>query len=623
MKITTRLVLLLIGSVGLVYILLQLYSSRYYAEMVEEQIKLESEALSMNAIGQIISLQKDTESTVQVASVGIKIFDPDMEGQIYDYLSQMLINNNRLGGHIFGMSLAFNPDKKNYAPYVWYKEGQLSRKNITLMQDYTSLPWYKRVAKERKPVWTAPYFEKAGGLFMVTYAYPILEEDGSLLAVLTADVSLRHLREYLQSVSGQNEYIFIISQETGVYVANPDAKKIGLSGVDDSFSDSAKKAIYQMMQGGKGSAYFDFEDKNYLVNYINIPELRWMVGVVFDADKIAGTIRILEYKNILVIIAGLFFILLVIYIVARSITKPLCFLADYVKDVGDGDLTQRVPYTEGRDEIAQLAKNFSFMQDELQKYIETERSIAAEKERIESEIRFAQEIQESFLPRDDSMANDGRFSLSSRLKAARDVGGDLYDFFFWDKDNLLLVIGDVADKGIPASLYMSMTMAFTRVLGRLVPSPAAIAAYVNNYLVRYNKNSMFVTMMTLMVNLKTGKVTIMDAGHGMLYHISEGKVSVPFIEKNIALGVSEDVEFKQSSFKIKKGDTLFLYTDGVTDAKNPDNEDFGDKRLKNVLKKISPTATADENLSKVVKQIDGFIKDAKPEDDMAMILFQF
>lgn len=622
MKITARLVLLLMSSIGLVYVMLQLYGSHYYTTLMERQIKLESDSLSFNTIGQLSSIQKNTENMVKVASVGIKIFDPSMEAQIYDYLSSIVTGDKESGGHLFGMGLAFNPEYKFLTPYVNYKNGRINRMNLAINDNYTNTAWYQAVQATGKPVWTEPYLSKSNNLFFITYAYPIMQND-KLMAVLKADVSLNHLKSYLQDISRPNQYIVIITKNTGVYVSHPDDSRITVSGLSNRFPENIHKIINEMMTKNAGSGSFFYQGKKYLINYMTMKELNWAVGIVFDENAIRENIDLMEYKNILIIVVGLFFILLVIYVVAKSITKPLCHLTDYVKSISDGDLSRNVPVIKGNDEIAELSRSFSFMQEELKRYIDTERSIAAEKERIDSQIRFAQEVQKSFLPDRKILAADKRFTLSSYLKTAQDVSGDLYDFFFLDEDTLFIVIGDVADKGIPASLYMSVTMAFARVLGKMSSSPEVIATYINNYLILYNKNNMFVTMMILIINIKTGEILLLDAGHGMIKCISKGKVFTPETKTNIALGVKSDVKFEQTSFTLSKGDMIFLYTDGVTDAVNPKKEQFGENRLHDVLTSLNSDFSADTNLSQIIKEVNTFCKGARTADDMAMILFEY
>ena len=134
---------------------------------------------------------------------------------------------------------------------------------------------------------------------------------------------------------------------------------------------------------------------------------------------------------------------------------------------------------------------------------------------------------------------------------------------------------------------------------------------------------MFVTMMILVIDIKTGKIKILDAGHGMIKLISKNTVKTIPTESNIALGVKADFNFKSSSFTMSKGDMLLLYTDGVTDAVNPEKKQFGEQRLNESLRNLDSKNTASENLSIICDEINHFCKNAKAADDMAMILFEY
>ncbi len=623
MKITTRFVLLLISSIGIVYVMLQMYSSNYYTNLMEKQLKLESDALTYNIIGQISDLQKDTENVVKTASVGVGIFGPNMEAQIYDYLSGIINNNKNVDGHIYGIGIAFNPEQKPFSPYVSYKNGKITRTNLALTEDYTDSSWYQAAKSTKKPVWTEPYLSRNNEQFFITYAYPIIQNN-KLLGVVKADVSLSYLQKYLRDISISNQYIIIIAKNTGTYISHPDHRRIALSGLSPKFPESTRYVINEMMTKNAGSSNFSTQSIKYIINYMTIKDLNWAVGIVFDEKAVKKTVRQIAHNNMVIIIVGLIFILLVICIVAKSITRPLRKLNQQVKEISEGNLSSPILEIKGNDEIAELSRNFFAMQEELKRYIETERQNAAEKERINSQIQLAHNIQDSFLPDKKILKNDKRFSLSSYLKAAQDVGGDLYDFFQLDENTLFIVIGDVADKGIPASLYMSVTMAFARVFGKMSSSLEKIASYINNYLILYNKNNMFVTMMFLIINIQTGEVQLLDAGHGMIKLISgNDNVTTPKTETNIALGIKQDFDFKQTSLTLKQGDILLLYTDGVTDAVNPRGEQFGTARLVEVLRELKPEISAEDNLNTVCEEINYFRKNAPAADDLSMILFEY
>ena len=625
MKITTRLTLLLVGSVGVVYILLQLYSFNYYSQLVHQQVDTEAELITNTVIGRIRDVTEGTENTIRTATVGIEMLNWENPDDIYEYLEQVMKKNVEAGGLISGSTLAFNPEIKKQAYFVWVENGKLKKIDITKIYDDVKRPWWEESFNTKKPTWSRPYFDKnAAGKLMVTYSCPILK-DGKVVALLTADVYLNTLQKFLAEVSkdNNNEYIFVLYNKDATYVSHPDTQRLAKSALElNKKYPHVMKVIFHMLEGKKDSEMGTRAGQDIIVNYTSIPELGWSVGVVFDEEKIAKSTYDMAYRNIIIILVGLLFILTVIALMARTITKPLLRLTDYVRHVGKNNLSGKVPYTEGKDEIAELAQSFSFMQDELKKYIASERQIAGENARIESEIRFAKDIQESFLPDDETLSKDERFDLGAYLSTAREVGGDLYDFFYLDKDNLLIVLGDVADKGVPASLYMAITMAFARSLAKMFSSPAQIVTHMNENLVRYSKNNMFVTVMMVAINLKTGEARILDAGHGMLYHISDGKPVRPKMAKNIALGVRKGIRFKETKLQLKKGDALFFYTDGVTDALNRKKQPFGEEGVQEMLGSLKKNSSVHQDMHDLITTLQTYIKGAKRVDDIATVFFK-
>ncbi|MBR7159358.1 MAG: SpoIIE family protein phosphatase [Alphaproteobacteria bacterium] len=619
MKITTRLILLLIGSVGLVYTMLQLYVSFYYADVIKKQLQNESELLTSLVLRQVENMQKSTERSVGSFVRAIEVFKPT-EKQIYQYMTDTL---ETAGGNIYGMAFAYPPEKRVASPYAYIKDKKVVRVDLADHYKYYEWQWFSAPVAEKKPLWSLPYYDKySENEFMTTYSYPIYK-NGVLEGVLAADVSLRWLKEYLELISYNNEYIFILANDNGAYISYPDNAKIGSSIINETKNPQIKEIALNMLQGKTGTGTFSRNGEDYYVNYTTIPSVNWSVGVVFNADKASSLIQGLEYKSIAIIVGGLLFILFLIALVAHSITAPILKLSDYVTRLGKGALAEPVPGTRGKDEVAVLARNVAKMQKELAHYIKALKTSISEKERMDSELRLARDIQKSFLPRENEKTPDNRFDVAAILKPAREVGGDLYDFFMVDKDHVCLVIGDVADKGVPASIYMAVTLTALRALARLAPSPALILTRLNNYLVSYNDSNMFVTLLCLMINLKTGEVLAADAGHGMLYRLKKDRLLRPKLEKNLALGVSEDVLFTESSFKLAKGDALFLYTDGVSDILNADDDSLDEANLQKILSEVHNPQKCSESLEEIAGKVRAFSKKDDIEDDTTMLLFAY
>lgn len=206
------------------------------------------------------------------------------------------------------------------------------------------------------------------------------------------------------------------------------------------------------------------------------------------------------------------------------------------------------------------------------------------------------------------------------LRPAREVGGDLYDFFI-DNERLFFVIGDVSGKGIPASLFMAITRSLFRTLSQQVLSPADIVTKMNNSISDSNESSMFVTLIVGILDLRTGCLKLCNAGHNPPILIRTGKkVSFLDLKTHLFVGVINDFTYTDDEIILEKGDKLFLYTDGVTEAENASKELYGDDRLLKVLSEDVPRSNARLTVDTVVGSVAGHVQEAEPSDDLTVLL---
>ncbi len=244
--------------------------------------------------------------------------------------------------------------------------------------------------------------------------------------------------------------------------------------------------------------------------------------------------------------------------------------------------------------------------------------------RMNEELSLATKIQTNMLPDiEPPFLGNESFDLYAFMEPAREVGGDLYDFFFIDDDHLALVIADVSGKGVPAALFMmeSKTMIKGKAASGMLPSE--ILAEVNEGLMEHNKEQLFMTTYLMIIELSTGKVTESNAGHctPVLYH--KGRKFRPVRGKrSMALCLNEGIPFIDNEWKLKSGDKLFLYTDGVTEATNADKKLFGPEGLVGALNEVTDRSQK-EIIEHVKKRIDEFVKDAPQFDDITMLGFTY
>jgi phosphoserine phosphatase RsbU/P len=253
-----------------------------------------------------------------------------------------------------------------------------------------------------------------------------------------------------------------------------------------------------------------------------------------------------------------------------------------------------------------------------------ERDIAAQKERMEGELSVARDIQRSIVPAVfPPFPERAEFDLHALLEPAREVGGDLYDFFLYDDDHLCLAVGDVSGKGVPASLFMAVTITLLRAAGSRTSDPAQVLAQVNAPLCRGNDAAMFVTLFYGVYQVSTGELTYSTGGHLPPYVVrAGGEVEVAARTAGHGLGVSPAVSFGTASVTLSQDDAILLVTDGVTEAMDGHDKMFGDERLEEVLRRTGTSGGAGQLMTAVGQAVDTFVAGAEQFDDITMLGFR-
>ena len=244
----------------------------------------------------------------------------------------------------------------------------------------------------------------------------------------------------------------------------------------------------------------------------------------------------------------------------------------------------------------------------------------AKMEATEADLRVGTQIQTSVLPSVFPAFPERReFDIHASMDPAKEVGGDFYDFFLIDEDHLALVIADVSGKGIPAALFMMSAKIYINDHAMMGGSPKEILEKVNKLICANNKADMFVTVWLGILEISTGKLTSASAGHEYPMINTGGKYEIFKDKHGLAIGAMEFAKYKDSEIQLKKGDSIFVYTDGVAEATNAENKLFGTERTLDALNAIPEGASQKEVLSGVHAAVDAFVKQAPQFDDLTMV----
>jgi sigma-B regulation protein RsbU (phosphoserine phosphatase) len=278
--------------------------------------------------------------------------------------------------------------------------------------------------------------------------------------------------------------------------------------------------------------------------------------------------------------------------------------------------------TAQQDEIGQLAHAFDEMIKQLEIYIEDLKVVTAAKERIESEMKIAGDIQQGFVPHAyQPQPGQVAVDLHAVLNPAKQVGGDLYDFFHLSEDHLFFAIGDVSDKGAPAALFMAVTLTLLRTLVKHDATPDHLLAATNRALSERNEAYQFVTLFCGVLNTRTGAVQYAHGGHNPPYVFApaRGELRALTPVSGMALGAFASAEYQTDTLQLAADEILLLYTDGVTEAMNAAHELYGEARLEACLQTIGATTTAEQVTSAVLADVAAHTQDAPPSDDLTML----
>ena len=360
--------------------------------------------------------------------------------------------------------------------------------------------------------------------------------------------------------------------------------------------------------------------------------LDWYIAVAVPIREIQLPARILVTRQIFIISLIFLGSLIVAYLLVTQISHPLNLLASYARELPTSDFTSEEEESSPidnlsakyKDEVGRLAESFVFMRAELRKNVKELMETTAAKERIESELQIAHDIQMGILPKIfPPFPERDEFEIYATLEPAKEVGGDFYDFFFIDNQHLCFVVGDVSGKGVPASLFMAVSKTLIKMEAtRAIPS-AEVMNRVNRNLSVDNPSLMFVTLFFGILNVHTGELEYCLGGHDPPYIIrTSGDIELLALTDGMMLGVNEDFRYESRKTVIHKGETIFLYTDGVTEAMNPDESLFTEQRLEKTLAqwREKDTTTIINSVRETVRK---FSEGTPQSDDITLLALKF
>ena len=507
--------------------------------------------------------------------------------------------------------------------------------------------WYIRAVQSGDLSWSDPYIDASGKGLMVTCSRPVPASTGNSTWVVAADVTLSTVNaDIINTQIGDQGYAMLID-DRGNVIARPGISA-GEKGWDESFemenlltsNNSAFAAVAQnMMAGQTGIARVPFSDGEKYVAYAPVKSVNWSVALVVPVDEViapaentrgqivnATSDTGVHLNQTMNSAKGLFialFVLLFVMVAGLSvlfsqvITRPVAALKRGSEAIGAGDLGYRVEIHTG-DEFEDLAHSFNTMAADLKEHMDELERTTAEKERFAKELEIAKGIQQSFLP--DTAPDIAGIEIAAKNIPALEVGGDFYDFIPLGKDRWGLVIADVSGKGVPAALFMALSRTLIRASTLANADPAVAIGHANQLICEDSKTDMFVTLFYAILDSRAMTLDYVNAGHNPPLLLKGTSSDVVLLKaRGIALGLTDEMDLQSARMDLRPGDVLVLYTDGVTEAINDHEEEFGEQRLLSVIME-NRTLPAAELLEKILDTISTFAGNRPQHDDITLLI---
>lgn len=502
----------------------------------------------------------------------------DIPDSMYAVTRRIVEDNPVVVGSTMALVPGYDSNHELYAPYSCIDQttGKTILKSLATEEyDYPSQEWFTKPVELDGGYWSEPYIDEGGGeILMTTYSLPVKDSDGRTAAVLTADISLDWLTELVGSVKVYPNSYSIMLSRTGQIMVCPAESLVMNKTVHELAGDAADTAGFgeitrAMLSGQTGNVPYKSGKSTSYVYYSPVEKTGWSMSIVIPDSEIYGNLRKVGMFVKLLQLLGLAMLILII----RSVVK------------------NQIKY----------------------------RRLNENKERMESELKIGRNIQMSMIPKIFPPFPERKdIDMAASIVPAKEVGGDLYDFYIRD-EKLLFCIGDVSGKGVPASLVMAVTRSLFRTVSAHENSPARVVTTMNESMSDMNESNMFVTFFCGSLDMITGHLRYCNAGHNSPLILTDAIAELP-VTPNLPLGIMQGMVFKEQEADLKYDDALMLYTDGLTEAENVNHELFGLDRLIGVL---HTRRDALGHLEAIKAAVDGFVGEAPQSDDLTMLFIHY
>lgn len=497
--------------------------------------------------------------------------------RLYSAMEKFLLSNPVVCGIAIEFESGAYPEVKSqygFTPYVTTVSGKLQRHDLGELTYSYDWEWYRMTSKLKHGYWANPFQDSSEGHVIACHSIPVLRSDDSVYAVIAVDIDTEAFSKKCAEISPYPNAQVVLLDRDFNFISHPDTRYL-MSNVTD-FEESnlafSKEIKETMSQGGKGSFSLKYNKKEYIYYFSPVPRTGWIITIECPEEEIFGSVNRMKRSTTLIALISVLLLSLILSILFQSFQKIFLAEAD-----------------------------------------------------VEKDLNIASLIQNGMLPTGSPSVEGFELDISGFLKPAKTVGGDLYYYFAHD-GKLFFCVGDVSGKGIPASLYMVVTLALFLNITKRNDDASKIMSELNNSLSFTNFTNMFCTMFLGVLDIQTGRLEYCNAGHNkpIIFRGKDSSASFIDAKPNVVLGIMENFPFEKETVYLSAEDRLFLYTDGLTEAENKEKKLFGDDAaLKAVTEAFRvPGLDAEGQIKSVHAAVLEHTGKAAQNDDITMVIIR-
>ena len=530
--------------------------------------------------------------------------------------------------------------------------GDKLENGIVRSYDAEKRPWYRGAVESGEAFFSVPVRSYFYDFDEIVFGVPIYVE-GELVAVLEGSTDIGTMQKRLSERNIGKSGFCILVNEKGQLIFSPRengelAPKEEPYDVRESTGQELSNAIDQALDGNTGFSEVLVDGKKYYAAYAPIESLDWGLvmfasseelkepsrALVADMEHMSDDIsdyytKLVRNTEILILIMLVVLTMIAQIVIALFLKKtmrPMNLMIEKIQNMtGENAVFQMEDAFRTGDEIQVLGETIAEQSERVESYFRELVKITGERERAYAEMESAAKIQNAMLPKKDGPLYERKeFEIYAEMAPAKQVGGDLYDYFLIDEDHLAVVLGDVSGKGIPAALYMVLVKNIVQ--SRLLSDGTDLSQMmdvVNRLLIQENVGSMFVTLWIGVLRLSDGYLRFVDAGHCRAAICRKDDIfTIEADEHSVIAGAFERAKYKVNEMMLETGDTIYLYTDGITEARNSKGEMFKAEGLLTALNE-KPSLSCEELDGAVRKHVLEFTKGTEQFDDITTLCFRY